>query len=162
MWEEQHQHKIQNMIVPCYCLLILYLLLYHTICMEKNNCTGMSVFLVRPRQFITQTIIMRYFIYLCPAANCRCIWHICIIYIFKALLPSETAEVFASHGMNNAPLNFSQTEAHKMHDEPPKLSLYSTNAPEGAAPLYLATFSKPLVEIQCYSPLENLRMCADS
>lgn len=67
--------------------------------------------------------------------------------------------------MNNAPLqNFSQTEAHKMHDEPPKLSLYSTNAPKGAAPPpQLATFSKPLVEIQYYSPLEKIwGLCVDS
>jgi len=44
-----------------------------------------------------------------------------------------------------------------MHDEPLKLSLYSTNVPMGAAPLWLATFSKPLVEIQMYNTLENLR-----
>lgn len=41
----------------------------------------------------------------------------------------------ASRKMNNVPSNFSQAKAHKMHDEPPKLSLYSTNVPKGAAPL---------------------------
>lgn len=67
--------------------------------------------------------------------------------------------------MNNAPLqNFSQTEAHKMHDEPPKLSLYSTMHPrEQPHPPQLATFSKPLVEIQYYSPLEKIwGLCVDS
>jgi len=64
--------------------------------------------------------------------------------------------------MNNAPSNFRQTEAHKMHDDAQKLSLYSTNAPKGAAPLKLAACSKPLVRIQFYRPLEHLRMCVDS
>lgn len=51
----------------------------------------------------------------------------------------KRSSVFASRRMNNAPSNFSHTKAHKMHDKPPKLSLYSTNPPEGAAPLFLVS-----------------------
>lgn len=34
--------------------------------------------------------------------------------------------------------------------------------PAGAAPLWLATFSEPLVKIRCYSPLGKLQLCVES
>lgn len=105
---------------------------------------------------------MRYIICFCQAARCRFLAYLHNLHIssFATILNSWSV---LHHMEWIMPLQISVTlKLIKCMTTHQNWACTAQMYPGEQPPLELATFSKQLVEMQCYNLLENLRMCADS
>lgn len=105
---------------------------------------------------------MRYIICFCQAARCRFLAYLHNLHIssFASILNSWSV---LHHMEWIMPLQISVTlKLIKCMTTHQNWACTAQMYPGEQPPLELATFSKPLVEMQCYNLLENLRMYVDS